>query len=145
MASQFAAYPAVGAWDEHLYVVTFPDIPDAHTYDTTEAAAWKDAHDCLIATFGGYIKTKKEIPPASAPTPNQRSVHIPPLVVAKLMLYQEFRISGITQVELAKRLNVRETVVRRMLDLDHDSKIDRINDALVALGLRLELGVEKAA
>jgi antitoxin HicB len=47
--------------------------------------------------------------------------------------------------ELARRLGVSETVVRRMLDPKHDTKPARIQAALNALGKRIVVGFEDAA
>jgi antitoxin HicB len=40
-------------------------------------------------------------------------------------------------VALAKKLGVRETEIRRMLDPDHGTKLDRLDRAMRALGRRL--------
>jgi antitoxin HicB len=47
--------------------------------------------------------------------------------------------------ELAKRLGVSETVVRRMLDPKHNTKPERIQAALGALGKRIVVRFEDAA
>jgi antitoxin HicB len=51
----------------------------------------------------------------------------------------------IPNTELAKRLNVSETVVRRMLNPKHSSKPEKIQAALVALGKRIVVTFEDAA
>ncbi len=48
----------------------------------------------------------------------------------------------ITRTALAQRLDLQENTVRRLLDLDHRSHIDR---ALAALGKRLEVRVLEPA
>lgn len=47
--------------------------------------------------------------------------------------------------ELARRLGVSETVVRRMLNPKHSSKPQRIQAALAALGKRIVVTFEHAA
>jgi hypothetical protein len=47
--------------------------------------------------------------------------------------------------ELAKRLRVSETIVRRMLDPKHNTKSERIQSALAALGKRIVVRFEDAA
>ena len=51
----------------------------------------------------------------------------------------------IPNTELAKRLGVSETVVRRMLNPKHDTKPEKIQAALVALGKRIVVTFEDAA
>jgi antitoxin HicB len=46
---------------------------------------------------------------------------------------------------LAKRLGVSETVVRRMLDPKHNTRPEKIQAALAALGKRIVVGFEDAA
>jgi antitoxin HicB len=63
----------------------------------------------------------------------------------KLVLYLAMHESGMRNTELAKRLGVSETVVRRMLDPKHSTKPERIQAALAALGKRIVVGFEDAA
>ncbi len=72
-------------------------------------------------------------------------VILPPLVAAKLALYEAMRAQQMTRTELARRLGLQENAVRRLLDLDHRSHIDQIDRALAALGKRLEVQVLKPA
>lgn len=126
-------------------VVQFIDVPEAHTSGPTEADAGGDnALDCLITALGGYIKLGREIPQPS-PARGQPVVILPPLVAAKLALYEALRAQRITRTELARRLGLHENAVRRLLDLDHRSDIDQVARALAALGKRLEVRVLEPA
>ena len=125
-------------------LVQFVDVPEAHTAGATEAAAGKQALDCLIAALGGYIKLGRRIPGAS-PARGRPVATLPPLVAAKLALYEAMRTQAITRTELARRLGLQENAVRRLLDLDHRSHIDQIDRALAALGKRLEVRVLQPA
>jgi len=51
----------------------------------------------------------------------------------------------ISNSELARRLGVRETVVRRMLDPDHATKTTNIEASLRAVGRRLLVSIDAAA
>ena len=55
------------------------------------------------------------------------------------------RDQGVTNSELARRLGVRETVVRRMLDPDHETRSEKLQTALAVLGKRIVVAVEDAA
>jgi antitoxin HicB len=119
-------------------LLQFVDVPEAHTSAATEAAAGDQALDCLVAALGGYIKLGREIPRPS-PRRGRPVADLPPLVPAKLALYEAMRAQDITRTELARRLGLQENAVRRLLDLDHRSHIDQIDRALAALGQRLEV------
>ena len=100
-------------------LVQFVDVPEAHTSGANGAAAGEQALDCLIAALGGYLKLARPRSPARG-----RSVAIlPPLVAAKLALYEAMSAQDITRTELARRLGLHENAVRRLLDLDHRSHI----------------------
>ncbi len=119
-------------------LVQFVDVPEAHTSGANEAAAGEQALDCLIAALGGYIKLARKIPRPS-PARGRPVAVLPPLVAAKLALYEAMRAQSITRTELARRLGLQENAVRRLLDLDHRSHIDQIDRALAVLGQRLEV------
>lgn len=48
---------------------------------------------------------------------------------------------GVSKVALARCLGVNERAVRRLLDLDHASQIDRLEQALASLGRTLQVTV----
>ena len=125
-------------------LVQFVDVPEAHTAGATEAAAGEQALDCLIAALGGYIKLARKIPRPSPPR-GRPVATLPPLVAAKLVLYEAMRAQAMTRTELARRLGLQENAIRRLLDLDHRSHIDQIDRALTALGHRLEVRVLQPA
>jgi antitoxin HicB len=126
-------------------VVQFVDVPEAYAVGATEADAGGDrALDCLIAALGGYIKLGRAIPEPS-PARGRPVAILPPLVAAKLALYEAMRAERITRTALARRLGLQENAVRRLLDLDHRSHIDQVDRALIALGKRLDVRVLESA
>ena len=124
--------------------VSFPDVPGALTWGDDEAEAHSLAEDCLIAALGGYIKLNKPIP-RPRPARGRPTVTLPPLVAAKLALYEAMRAQSVSHEVLAARLGMAEPAVRRLLDLDHRSHIDQVEAALRCLGKRLEVTVRDAA
>lgn len=62
-----------------------------------------------------------------------------------MALYVTMREQGVNNSELARRLGVRETVVRRMLDPDHHTKSEKLQTALEVLGKRVVVAIEDAA
>lgn len=138
------AYPysvrpsADGAWQ-----VRFPDVPEALTEGETEAEAHALAQDCLLAALGGLVKLRRDLP-----KPGRRAAHLltmPVLQTVKLGLYQAMRDAGLNTVTLAAKLGKAEGEVRRMLDLDHATKIDALERALAVLGQRVTAEVRAAA
>ena len=128
-----------GAWQ-----VRFPDVPEALTEGATEAEAHALARDALLVALGGLEKLRRDIPEPSKP--RQRPVVIVPVLQsAKLALYQAMRDAGLNKVTLASKLGKAENEVRRMLDLDHASRIGALEDALRLLGRQMAVDVKVAA
>lgn len=75
----------------------------------------------------------------------QRMIPVPLWIAGKLALYLTMTKQGVSNSELARRLGVRETVVRRMLDPDHDTRSEKIQAALEALGKRIVVAIDDAA
>ena len=140
------AYPIeILPQDDGSFLVSFPDIPEALTDGMTKDEALAEAVDCLTAALGGYINDRRDVPEPSLPKKDQHTVVVPPLVSAKLALYQAIREAQITRVALGKRLGVSEGAIRRLLDLDHKSHIGQVDAALSILGKRLVVEVQDAA
>ena len=78
--------------------------------------------------------------PASRPV-----VVVPMLQAAKLALYRAMREQGLNNVTLARQLGLLEGEVRRMLDLDHQTRIGTLEAALGHLGKRIAIEVRLAA
>jgi antitoxin HicB len=140
------AYPVALARDRDGSVIAqFPDVPEALTNgrDFDSAVDW--AQDALVVALSAYVEAGRDIPRPSRPRRNQRMVPVPPMVAAKLAIYQAMRDRGVTQVALAERLGVDGRQIRRLLDLDHNSTLPQLAAALAALGKRLVLDVRDAA
>lgn len=126
-------------------VVDFPDFSEAHTDGRDEREAVEEAVDCLGSTIAFRICEKADIPKPSPVKRGQRLVPVPFWVAGKLALYLAMKEQGVNNSELARRLKVRETVVRRMLNPDHATKPERLQAALTVLGKHLVIAVEDAA
>lgn len=124
--------------------VSFPDVPEALTWGDDEAEALVMAEDCLIGALRGYVRRGWSIPKPS-PARGRPTIILPPLVAAKVALYEAMRAQGVSREDLAARLGLAEPALRRLLDLDHRSHLDQLDAALRCLGKRLELTVRDAA
>ena len=126
-------------------VVRFPDFREAHTDGKDMREAVEEAMDCLGSVIAFRIAEKKEIPAPSPLKRGQRLVPVPLWIAGTLALYLAMREQGVNNSELARRLGVRETVVRRMLDPEHETRSEKLQAALEALGKRILVAVEDAA
>lgn len=125
-------------------VVTFRDLPEAITEGDGHEDAQRQAVDCLDVALLFRLKEGTSIPAASAVQPDEVLVAPTPTVAAKVAFVRAFKDSGLSRVALAQRMGVGETEIRRMLDPDHHTKLDRMDEGLRHLGRRLVIDDEAA-
>ena len=122
----------------------FADVPEALTAGADRAQALDMAQDALVVALGGYVEAGRTIPQASKAKRGQQVVCVPPRVAIKLAINEAMREQGVTQAMLGERLGIDGRQVRRVLDLDHESRLSQMDAALAALGLRAEVNVTHA-
>jgi antitoxin HicB len=125
--------------------VRFPDLPEALTGGADLEDTLAQATDCLAEALAGRIARGDGIPVPSRLKRGQYVVSVPLYLAPKLALYLAMREGGMRNTELAKRLGVSETIVRRMLNPKHNTRPEKIQAALAALGKRIVVRFEDAA
>jgi antitoxin HicB len=131
--------------DNGTILVTFPDVPEAITFGENEQDALARAAEALEAALAGYIDKNVDIPRPSQPkTKRTIVIGLPALTDAKVSLYTAMRRADVTRAELARQLGWQKSQIGRLLDLNHESRLDKIEQALRALGKRLEIRVTAA-
>ena len=139
------AYPCELAADEDgVLVATFPDVPEAITGGRDRSEALVMAEDALATALAGYVHLKRDIPVPGDTVDGQQLVAVPTVVAAKLALYTAMRAQGISKVELASRLGISESAVRKLANPDHRSHISQVQKALQAVGRTLVVEVKAA-
>ena len=92
-----------------------------------------------------YITASEPLPVPSKAEPREELVPLSALGMAKAALYDAMREQGVGRTELARRLRWHLPQVARVLDLRHASRMEQVEAALAALGLRLIIDVARAA
>ena len=133
-------YPALfRRGSEGEFIVSFPDLPEALTFGHSKDEALSAAEDCLAEALRGRIRDQEEIPEPSRAVEGARLVAPPAEVAAKAAVYDAFRRAGVTRVALADQLELHESEVRRDLEPNNRTKLDRLDRGARALGGRLEV------
>jgi antitoxin HicB len=142
-----ASYPAsfLPEEDGHGFHVRFSDLPEALTGGSDLEDTFTEAADCLAEAISGRLVRGDDIPFPSKPKCGQHLISVPLLLAPKLALYLAMREGRITNTELARRLDVSETMVRRMLNPRLATKPKKIQRALSVLGKRIVAGFMDAA
>jgi antitoxin HicB len=130
-------YPAKLRKSEGFLVVSFPDIPEAHTQGVDRKEALAMAKEALELSMEFYFEDMRPVPMPSKPKRGQAVVELSPSIAAKVLLLNEMLRQKVRPIDLARLLGTTKQEVNRLTTLRHPTKIDRIDQALRALGKRL--------
>jgi antitoxin HicB len=140
------SYPATFRKDAAgRILVRFPDFPRSATDGADLTEAMSEAIDCLGSRIAFLLAHKQEVPKPAAIKRGQKLVPVPLWIAPKLALYWRMGELGLNNAKLARRLGVRETIIRRMLDPDHATKTEKLQAVVELLGQKIVLAVEDAA
>ncbi len=131
------AYPVNLRKDGKFILVTFPDIPEAITQGDNRAHALEMAKEALESAMDFYFEDRRPVPAPSKPKRGQAVIELSPSVAVKVLLLNEMLRQKVRPAELARRLGTTPQEVNRLTNLRHTTRIDRLDEALRALGKRL--------
>jgi antitoxin HicB len=135
-------YPALIIQDGESFVVTFPDLPHAHTNGDTREDALAHAPDALQAGLSMLMEKGLDIPAPGKARRKGVMIGLPSVVAsAKVALYETLRKSNVRKAELARRMGIHKQQVERLLDMDHTSRIEQLEAAFAALNKRLVVDI----
>jgi antitoxin HicB len=123
------------------FVITFRDIPEAISQGDDEAEALDMAADVLLTVMDFYFEDRRPVPMPSAPQEGERMIPLPLSAASKVLLLNEMLSQDVGPSELSRRMGTSKQEANRLTDLKHATKIDRIADAMTALGRELDLVV----
>jgi len=135
------AWPASLAQDDEGRVqVRFSDFPEALTDGGDEAEALAEAADCLAEAVAARIADGEDLPAPSGWRRGMYAIPLPPVLAYKAALFSAMRRDAISKSELARRLDIDEKDVRRLLDPRYrGSKVERLHAALAACGFTAQI------
>lgn len=116
------------------------DLPEAHSAGDTLEELLANAEEGIQLALSIYVDQGREIPVASDPdNGRQHIVYQPIQVVAKAVLWNTMLAQGLRVADLARLLGVSHPTASRLVDFEHNSKIEQVEAALRALGKRLQV------
>jgi antitoxin HicB len=121
-------------------------LPEAIAAGRTEEEALEEMRQALVAAVRGRINDGMELapPPGLGRREERHRVALPSRLAAKAAVYRAWKDAKVSKAELARRIGRNETEVRRILDPDHGTKLDQLEEAAKALGGRLSVTFEPA-
>lgn len=129
------------------FVVTFPEWGYGVTQGDTTEEALAMAEDVLATMAADVLARGKVLPPSveGRLADDERRVALPMQLALKASLLHSMHTTETNKVELARRLQVDEREVRRMLDPKHATSLRRLEEGLRAFNRRAVLEVTDAA
>ena len=116
------------------FTVTFRNLPEAITQGENIEDALNEAADCLEEAIASRVICRLEIPVPDEPAENEYLVTTPLQTSFKASIWLAMQEKNLNQTQLANTLNVNEKEVRRILDPSHNTRLETLERALLALG-----------
>jgi antitoxin HicB len=136
-------YPVELTEDDGTIMVSFPDIPGAHTWGEDQAEALANAVDALETMIAAMIADREAIPPPSAA--RRRPTVSPSLLGAlKVAVYGAMRARNWRKADLARAMGLNPRQIDRLLDLRHASTVAQLEQALAVCGQKAEIELKAA-
>lgn len=130
------AYPIELEEDDGAVIAASIDFPELNTFGDDAEDALGHAVDALEGVIAARMAYRQDVP---LPSRGENLVPLPTLTSAKVLLYRAMREKDVGKAELSRRLGCHMPQVDRLLDINHSSRMNMIDAAMYALGLRLSI------
>ncbi len=127
--------------DDGGYVVTFRDLPEAITQGDSITECLAEAIDCLEEAIAARIDDNLEIPPASSPIEGEYLVELPLAMVFKALVYLALKETKMNKTQLARKVNIDELEITRILDPRYPTQLSTIEQVLLALDKKVKVQI----
>lgn len=122
------------------------DLPEAHSAGDTIEELLANAQEGIQLALSIYVDQGREIPAAREPEDeHQHVIYQPAQVVAKAALWNALVQQGLRVADLARRLGLSHPTASRLVDFEHNSKIEQLETALAALNSGIKVTAEDPA
>lgn len=138
-------YPITVSFDDenNEYEISYRDFNDLYSTALTEDDIELEAKDGLTAFIAELIESRIPVPAPSVDEADDITVHLPVLTCLKIALHNAMINTGTRKADLARKLNQKGPQIDRLLDVDHASKVETLEQALYLLGYEVSVSVEK--
>jgi antitoxin HicB len=135
-----AIHRAKRSTDETL---TFPDFPIELVSAGSREDLLNAAREALLDVVQEMITARTIVPLPSEPQENEVLLTIPASAALTIHLSNAMLEKRIAPSELARLINITRQEAHRMTNLRHPTKVDRIQDALAAMGVELKIAASR--
>jgi antitoxin HicB len=131
--------------DNDTVVVTSPNLPIV-TYGADRAEALRNAAEAIDVVIESMMSAREDIPvPVFDDEVGVSFRAVSLQTELKVRLHQAMMAAGLTRADIVRRLGWNRESVDRLFRLDHNSRIEQIDQAFAALGRIVSIEVRAAA
>lgn len=128
--------------DGESWLVTAPQFDEVVSYGSTQKEACQNGRNAIEEAIAARIADGEDLPLPMQETPGKGMfVEVPAMVYLKSALYMIMREKGMTRADLMRKLECQREHVDRLFRLDHNSRLDSIEEAFKAMGVTLRFDV----
>ncbi len=130
--------------DGDVWLVTSEDFPELATFGQTQDEACRNGRDAIEEAIAGRIADGEDIPPPLNEDDRSggRLVELPMMVHLKAAIHMIMRSKGWTRADLQRALGwPHREQIDRLFRLDHQTRLDSLQDAFKALGAPLKINI----
>ncbi|TNV22036.1 hypothetical protein FH968_03920 [Buttiauxella sp. B2] len=140
-------YPATVSFDKDTeqYEISFRDFNNLHSVAFTEDDIELEARDALTVMIGDLVDSRVPVPEPSVAMADDIVIHLPVLTCLKAALHNAMINTGTRKADLARKLNQKGPQIDRLLDVNHASKVETLEQALYLLGYEVSVSISRTA
>lgn len=138
-------YPITVSFDDESgeYEISYRDFSELYSSALTEDDIELEAKDGLTAFIAEQIESRIPVPAPSPAEAGDITIHLPVLTCLKIALHNAMINTGTRKVDLARKLNQKGPQIDRLLDVEHASKVETLEQALYLLGYEVSVSVAR--
>lgn len=114
-----------------------PDVPEAHSVGDTLEELLENAVEGITLALSIYVERRQLLPEVT--DRGDHFVRLPVITVAKGLLWDMMLRCNMTRTDLADALGISPTAAGRLVDFEHTSKMESLENALALFSLRLQV------
>ncbi|OPB31412.1 MULTISPECIES: type II toxin-antitoxin system HicB family antitoxin [unclassified Bartonella] len=130
--------------DNDTLLVLCKDFQEFITYGNDEKEALENAKNALLTVIMGRFRDR-EVVPFGAHDTAYPFVEVSSLATLKIAIHNAMIEKDLRKADLIRLLQLHPIQIDRLLDLNHATKLDALETALIVLGKEITINVQNAA
>lgn len=130
--------------DNDTLLVTAKDFQEFITYGENEKEALENAKDALLTVIMGRFQDRESIPYIACDV-SYPFVEVSLLITLKIAIHNAMVEKNLRKADLTRLLKLHPIQIDRLLDLNHETKLETLESTLHILGKVITVNIKDAA